>query len=275
MCRWAAYSGKPVFIEDIIASPCHSLIEQSHAASECKTAINGDGFGLAWYGAHAEPGIYSDILPAWSDRNLRNIARMVKSHLFLVHVRASTGTPTSRQNCHPFAVGRWSFMHNGQIRDFDKLRRPLQALLSDELFNAQRGSTDSELLFLLAMNNGLDQEPKAALVKTVDQVEALARQIGLEPLIRLTAAFSNGERLFAVRYSSDAISPTLYVSRSLADGGICVVSEPLDDRGNAWLPIGTNRFVEIASQEIIQSAFRDQDAPPRQSSKPALDLSAA
>ena len=77
MCRWAAYSGKPLYIEDIIASPCHSLIEQSHAASECKTAINGDGFGLAWYGDHEEPGIYCDILPAWSDRNLRNIARMV------------------------------------------------------------------------------------------------------------------------------------------------------------------------------------------------------
>ncbi len=125
MCRWAAYSGKPLFIEDIIASPSHSLIEQSHAASECKTAINGDGFGIAWYGEHEEPGLYNDILPAWSDRNLRNIARMVKSHLYLAHVRASTGSPTSRQNCHPFAYGKWSFMHNGQIRDFEKLRRPL------------------------------------------------------------------------------------------------------------------------------------------------------
>ena len=99
MCRWAAYVGQPVFIEDIVSRPGHSLVRQSHEAVECKSAINADGFGLAWYGERAEPGLFRDILPAWSDPNLASLTQQVKSRLFLAHVRASTGTATSRNNC--------------------------------------------------------------------------------------------------------------------------------------------------------------------------------
>ena len=73
MCRWAAWVGAPIFLEDIVSRPGHSLIHQSRAASECKTAINADGFGLAWYGERAEPGLFRDVYPAWSDPNLRSL----------------------------------------------------------------------------------------------------------------------------------------------------------------------------------------------------------
>lgn len=106
MCRWAAYLGEAVFLEEIVTAPCHSLIAQSHHALEGKTATNGDGFGIAWYGERAEPGLYRDILPAWSDPNLRSLSRQIRSSLFLAHVRASTGGATSRANCHPFVHGR-------------------------------------------------------------------------------------------------------------------------------------------------------------------------
>jgi glutamine amidotransferase len=265
MCRWAAYRGEPLYIEDIISSPCHSLIEQSHAASECKTSINGDGFGLAWYGERDEPGIYCDILPAWSDRNLRNIARLVKSGLFLAHVRASTGSPTSRQNCHPFSQGRWSFMHNGKIRSYDRIRRQLESMLGDDLYHSRRGSTDSELLFLLALQNGLELDPRAALAKTIGQVETIAIENGHDPLVRFTAALSDGKALYAIRYSTDAISPTLYMSGSLVDTGICVVSEPLDGDGANWNEISPNSFVEIVGDRIATVPFIAGKGTARQS----------
>ena len=109
MCRWAAYIGEEVFLEDVVTAPCHSLIAQSHCAREAKSPTNGDGFGIAWYGDRPEPGLYRDILPAWSDPNLKSLCRQIKSDLFLAHVRASTGGATSRANCHPFVSGRWSF----------------------------------------------------------------------------------------------------------------------------------------------------------------------
>jgi glutamine amidotransferase len=234
MCRWAAYSGNPIPLEEIVSRPGHSLIHQSHAASECKSAINGDGFGLAWYGTRPEPGLFRDILPAWSDPNLKSLTAQVSSHLFLAHVRASTGTATSRNNCHPFAVGRWSFMHNGQIGGYDQFRRCADMLIPDTLYAHRKGATDSEALFLVALAEGLETDPQGAIERSVARFEALSRQKGAAPHIRLTAAFSDGERLFAVRYATDEHAPTLYHRWSETFAGRAVVSEPLEIGECGW-----------------------------------------
>ncbi|WP_074963679.1 class II glutamine amidotransferase [Aliiroseovarius crassostreae] len=109
----------PIFLEEVVTRPGHSLIAQSQDATECKTATNGDGFGPAWYDARPEPGLYRDIYLAWSDPNLRAVCRQEQSGLFLAHVRASTGSAISRNNCHPFVHENWSFMHNGQFGGFE------------------------------------------------------------------------------------------------------------------------------------------------------------
>jgi len=113
MCRWIAYRGETTALEDYVTEPAHSLISQSIHAMESTASVNGDGFGLGWYGKHPEPGLYREIRPAWSDENLRYLCRHLQSHLFFAHVRAATGTAITRANCHPFACGKWLFMHNG------------------------------------------------------------------------------------------------------------------------------------------------------------------
>ena len=208
MCRWAAYIGQPIFLEDIISRPGHSLIHQSHCATQCHTQINADGFGVAWYGERPEPGLYRDVMPAWSDPNLRSLTATVKSGLFLAHVRASTGTATSRNNCHPFVVGHWSFMHNGQIGGYEHFRRAGEMLIPDALYPQRKGATDSEALFLLALAEGLEADPKCALERATARLTELARTRGEAPHMRLTAAFSDGARLYAVRHASDAAPPT-------------------------------------------------------------------
>ena len=50
MCRWLAYSGAPVYLEELVYKPEHSLIDQSLVARSARTTTNGDGFGIAWYG---------------------------------------------------------------------------------------------------------------------------------------------------------------------------------------------------------------------------------
>jgi predicted glutamine amidotransferase len=70
MCRLAAYLGEPLFLEELIAKPRHSLMHQSLRAEEAKVQTNGDGFGIGWYGDREEPGVYRDATPAWSDDNL-------------------------------------------------------------------------------------------------------------------------------------------------------------------------------------------------------------
>jgi predicted glutamine amidotransferase len=245
MCRWAAYSGDPVFLEELILSPAHSLIEQSHRAQQAKTPINGDGFGVAWYGEREEPGLYRDILPAWADRNLRSLAGQIRSGLFLAHVRASTMGETSRVNCHPFVWRNWTFMHNGQIGEFAILRRSLEVALDDRLYNERAGTTDSEILFLLALQFGLATDPHAAFVKTIRFVIETARKKGLSPSIRFTSAFSCGSRLYAIRYATDAHAPTLFWAHGSKGGNICLVSEPFEDSQREWQSIPESSFVTV------------------------------
>lgn len=255
MCRWAAYTGAPIFLEEIVSRPGHSLIHQSHCATECHSAVNGDGFGIAWYGERETPGLYRDTMPAWSDPNLRSLTAQVKSGLFLAHVRASTGTATSRNNCHPFAVGRWAFMHNGQIGGYDRFRRDADMLIPDALYPYRKGATDSEVLFLVALGEGLEADPKGALERASAHLIRLSRAKGAAPHMRLTAAFSDGRSLFAVRYATDDAAPTLYYRWSCTRQGMAVVSEPLETGEEGWQKVPAGSFCRFEGERVDISPF--------------------
>ena len=64
MCRWLAYSGTPLMIEEVLFKPRHSLIDQSMSSKSAETPTNGDGFGLGWYGQRKQPGLFRSIRPA-------------------------------------------------------------------------------------------------------------------------------------------------------------------------------------------------------------------
>lgn len=255
MCRWAAYIGKPIFLEDIVSRPGHSLIRQSQGALRCHTPVNADGFGIAWYGERPEPGLYRDVMPAWSDPNLSSLVRQVRSGLFLAHVRASTGTATSRNNCHPFVAGRWSFMHNGQVGGYDAFRRDAEFQIPEPLYAHRRGATDSEALFLTALGEGLEHDPKSALERAALRFETLARTRGHAPYLRMTAAFSDGERLYAVRYASDDQAPTLFHRWSATRAGRAVVSEPLESDEGDWQEVPPSSFCVFEGERVTIAPF--------------------
>jgi predicted glutamine amidotransferase len=255
MCRWAAYSGTPIFLEEIISRPGQSLIHQSHCATRAHSAINADGFGVAWYGDRDEPGLFRDVMPAWSDPNLRSLTAQVKSGLFLAHVRASTGTATSRNNCHPFVHGQWSFMHNGQVGGYDQFRRDADMMIPDTLYGARRGATDSEALFLVAISEGLDGDPRGALERAAARFISVAKQKGALPYLRMTAALSDGKRLYAVRYATDDAAPSLYYRWSATRGGMAVVSEPLEAEEGGWKEIVSNTFCTFEGEHVKVEEF--------------------
>lgn len=254
MCRWAAHIGAPIFLSELISAPEQSLIEQSRSAQKCKTAVNADGFGVAWYAHRAEPGLYRDVYPAWSDPNLKALADQVKSSLFLVHVRAATGTAISRNNCHPFACDNWSFMHNGQIGQFDRLRKSADMAIPDALYHARKGATDSEALFLIALGQGLDHAPKWAMQRAVRILHDIAVSQKVTPRLRMALAFSDGETLYTVRYATDAHPPSLYYRRNDAGNGWIVVSEPLQPQDD-WRSVAPNSFSTFSKETVTHEVF--------------------
>lgn len=232
MCRFLAYLGAPIFLDELVYTPAHSLIHQSLHATEAKTETNGDGFGLGWYGDRAEPGIYHEVLPAWSDQNLRSLCSQIRSGMFFAHVRASTGTALSRSNCHPFRHGTDLFMHNGQIGGYKHLKRQIESALPDGLYEYRLGTTDSEALFLLALANGLRAEPGAAMQRTLAQVQSMLDCAGITEPLRFTSCYTDGQTLWAYRWASDDKAPTLYYREE--EGGVLVVSEPIDEGARLW-----------------------------------------
>ena len=158
MCRWLAYSGTPIRLEELLVKRDRSLIDQSLHARQGATTTNGDGFGVGWYDDEGAPRVYRSTHPAWNDRNLRELAAGVSSPLFFAHIRASTGTAIQETNTHPFRHGRWLWMHNGLVRDFPRVRRELLLAVDESLFASIEGTTDSEAMFFLALTFGLEDE---------------------------------------------------------------------------------------------------------------------
>lgn len=256
MCRIAAYSGPAIALEEIIVKPTHSLLSQSQHANEAKLAVNGDGFGIAWYGAGSKPGLYRDVLPAWADDNLVNLCRMVHSHRFVAHIRASTMGETARANCHPFSWKNWAFCHNGQVPHFPRIRRKLEAALPDDLYNHRRGTTDSEMIFLTLLRHGLMENPQSALLRTIAELSPAPTDAPL----RMTTVFSDGETLFGLRHASDNHSPTLYVSDLQSDGGRILASEPLCGNPGNWQLVPPETLCSVSPNGTVSYGALDETA---------------
>ncbi|HXW21747.1 MAG TPA: class II glutamine amidotransferase [Rhodomicrobium sp.] len=238
MCRWIAYSGPTVPLSHYVTEPSHSLISQSLNALEATTSTNGDGFGLGWYGEHQEPGLYHEVRPAWSDSNLRHLCRHLRSHLFFAHVRAATATAVVRVNCHPFAYGRWLFMHNGMIADWPILRRAIEALIPDAIYPSREGTTDSEAIFLAIVGANIEENPVRATETVMRKLKHIMKENGDGHRLRFTAALSNGRDIYAFRYAVNDSANTLYY-RSNRSGAV-IASEPLDAERATWAAVDEN-----------------------------------
>jgi glutamine amidotransferase len=270
MCRWLAYSGNPIPLETLLVKPDHNLIDQSFDALSSEHPTNGDGFGVGWYGSRTEPGLFRSLRPAWNDSNLHELAAHIDSSLFLAHVRASSGAAVQHTNCHPFRHGNWLFVHNGEIRGIQTLRRELMMQVDPRRFNDIAGTTDSELMFHLALGMDLESDVPTALETTAGLIEQMAAKRDIEAPLVMTLGLCNGESIWAVRYASDGKAPTLYFSRDVAD--ICaiapelvatfgdharvIVSEPIGGFAEIWAEIPGNSILRVHDGTVETRPFK-------------------
>ena len=269
MCRWVAYTGAPILLEDLVIKPKDNLIQQSLHARAPRTPTNGDGFGMGWYDKQPHPGLFRSIRPAWNDLNLLDLAAHIESPLFMAHVRATSLATIQETNCHPFRYKQWLFVHNGQIAEFQLMRQALLLKVAPEYFGNILGSTDSEVMFHLALTLGLEKDVPAAVAAMVREVEATAKEHGVDPALWMTLAISDGKDLWGFRYGSDGQGPTLYISpdmeefnrlnpemaRKLGRFAACLVSEPVGNYQDVWKPIPENSQVFIGEAHTQISAF--------------------
>ena len=271
ICRWLAYSGSPVLLEELLYNRQNSLIVQSLHSRLGAEETNGDGFGVGWYGEPETPAVFRSIEPAWNDRNLRELSGHIESGLVFAHIRASTGSPVQQTNCHPFRNGHWLFMHNGFVDGFHEIKRDLALAVDPSLYPEMEGTTDTEMMFHLALTFGLKDDPPQAVARTVGLVEATGREHGIEFPFQGTIATTDGERIWAFRYSSKGDSRSLFFStdlptlrelypeneelQGLDEESRLVVSEPLGDLPGAWNEVPESSYGVIQPGQDEMHAF--------------------
>jgi predicted glutamine amidotransferase len=272
MCRWLAYTGSPILLQKALFSRPHSLIDQSLHSRLGAEATNGDGFGIGWYDQADVPGVFRSIEPAWNDRNLQELAGHISSGHFFAHIRAAIGSPVQQTNCHPFRHGRWLFMHNGFVAELATVKRDLTLAVDESLFPQIDGSSDTELLFNLALTMGLEDDPPDAIARTIGLVEHVGQRHGVQYPFQGTIATTDGESTWAFRYSSEGKSRSLFftthvptlralypeeeVLQEVSDDARLIVSEPLGDLPGVWNPVPESSYGVVGPGKAELCSFK-------------------
>lgn len=272
MCRFTLYLGPGIRLDSLLIDPAHSLIRQSTHSRERDEPLNGDGFGIGWYAMHftREPAVFRSITPAWNNRNLHNLCRVVASDCILAHVRAATqSSAVNEANCHPFRFRQFLFMHNGDVGSFRAVRRRMMETVCDEAFSNVYGSTDTEHFFavvideLIRGNHTGDgaQDMAAALTRAIERVTELVRRYGGGEPSYLNCALSDGEHAVVSRFTDSREYPPeslyyfvgdLYPRAEIeeteekgADTPALVVSSERLTPGPEWTKIPDNQMVVL------------------------------
>jgi glutamine amidotransferase len=272
MCRFIAYIGNSLVLDEVLFKPINSLIKQSIHAREMKEPLNGDGFGLGWYAPEidSDPALYRSIQPAWNDQNLKYLARKIQSNCFFAHVRSASCGGVSQDNCHPFHYKQFLFMHNGDIGGFDKIKRYLRRKLSDKFYDFIQGQTDSEHFFALFLDNFQKKQISfeantvaSVLADTIQEMEDFKKKYGAIEDSFINAAITDGKNMVVVRYLSNpkdtplSLYYAIGVQYECIKGGchihsgnnqnksILVVSERLTDSKCKWHEIPLNHMLLV------------------------------
>jgi glutamine amidotransferase len=220
-----------------------------------------DGWGIAAYGIEPRPTVAHGVGPAHSDPDFHRVSSLVSAQTVVAHVRQASVGSVELRNSHPFLYGRWSFVHNGTLRNFERHRKAVEALIGPEFRPNIKGTTDSERCFNIFLTRlsargpvegpVLLQDVASALAETLELVASITDEPGQERS-SMNFLVTNGEVMVATRRGR-----TLFMSDGRRTGAkpatqfkpgtrleqLIIASEALCGNQTAW--------TEVPEEEII------------------------
>lgn len=143
MCRLFGF-------RSITLSQVHKSLISANNALVQQSSQHPDGWGVAYY-ALGVPHIIKSLTAAIDCQVFQKVSAMVSSYTVLAHLRKATVGQLDLVNTHPFQLGHWTFAHNGNCKNFSKVRDQILQKIDLNLRRYILGETDSELIFFLIL----------------------------------------------------------------------------------------------------------------------------
>ena len=258
MCRlFGLIANKPVDVE-------FSFFKADISFKELGSQ-NPDGWGVGYY-KNEEPRIDKERINIEESEKVNKVIKQQVSNLFIAHVRKTSGTAIKYENTHPFEYNNWIFAHNGTI----DIKNNIREKLLPKYTNFIKGDTDSELYFLLLMQN-IEQDNKViqAIKKTL---EFIGKNRG-NKTTSLNFLLSDGKKIYALRkaftntdsysllylnrdpnkvneldYKSEQTRMMIYSKRLYGEKAVIICSEQLSS-DEEWIPL-SNGDLLIADKNL-------------------------
>ncbi|MFG2721759.1 ergothioneine biosynthesis protein EgtC [Streptomyces sp. NPDC048416] len=248
MCRHIAYVGETLAVGEVITGPVHGLYRQSWAPRRQRHGtVNADGFGVGWYAdGDPVPARYRRAGPIWSDPNVVDLARVVRTEALLAAVRDATEAGAdSEAAAAPFASGRWLFSHNGAVRDWPRSAAGLAAGLPAQSLLGLEARCDAAFVWALVLHRlACGDEPGGAMADAVGEVGAAA------PGSRLNLLLTDGATITATAWG-DTLWYLHTPGRSTA-----VASEPYDDDPR-WREVPDRTLLTADRTEVLLTPLKE------------------
>lgn len=197
----------------VLFSKVHTSLVSAENALMGQSKRHPDGWGLAYYIADT-PHVVKSTVTAESDDLFRHVSGIVTSQTVLAHIRKATHGKLTLLNTHPFQYGRWTFAHNGNVKQFDLVKKALISEIQKDFEPYCLGETDSEVIFHLILTsinklvNIHDHHPNLNLVmqgisNAVTKIceiigELSIKEAGIPSENYLTFVISNGPIMIAM-----------------------------------------------------------------------------
>ncbi len=143
MCRLFGF-------RSIFSSQVHSSLVGANNAIMNQSEFHPDGWGVAYY-LDNTPHIIKSPKSAITDSLFKKVSGVVSSKTVIAHLRKATEGQIDILNCHPFQYGKWVFAHNGNIKNFSKVKDQFLKLMDRKYLRFLLGDTDSEVLFYVLL----------------------------------------------------------------------------------------------------------------------------
>jgi predicted glutamine amidotransferase len=185
MCRLFGF-------RSILLSGVHSSLVTADNALMNLSQFHPDGWGVSYY-INNTPHLIRSTQSAVESNLFKQISGVVTSQTVIAHIRKATEGSISILNTHPFQFGKWTFAHNGNIKDFQNYKDELKALIDPNLAKYILGSTDSEILFFILLTE-IDKVSPYKLGNITTQALRKALVSGLRAINKIIGPLTNEEQ---------------------------------------------------------------------------------